>query len=257
MAVPFYRAGFEKQLTGSTLGGKNCAAASGAMLADQATMGLKNPTPDAFRKASGDFVGGLYIGQVASTLQRAYGVHTTVYDASDGYTWPEMLADLKRGRFMVVSGDYDQVPYALKGDKSFSDFHAVFYHAVEGAYVVVGDPLNDGRRPGIPKGYVKWPLSLAERYVERFDAQVAGSSLHAAVMDLKRLKARPVQPPTNIRALPNRSAAVIGKFGGSTLVTWGGTVVGESIGGNNVWYRVWWPAAARIGYCHSSVATRV
>jgi len=254
---PFYLAGFEKQLTGSAMGGRNCAAASGAMLADQSTMGLKNPTPDAFRKASGDFTGGLYMGQVATTLQRAYGVHTTCYDQSDGYVWSEMLAHLKQGRFMVVAGDYDQVPLALKGDKDFTGFHAVFYHRVGSEGVRVGDPLNDGRRVGIPKGYVWWPLDLARRYVERFDAQVAGSSLHAVVMDLKRLRARPVSPNTRIRQAPSRSSAVIGSFGGTTTVAWGGTVIGEAIGGNAVWYRVWWPAANSIGYCHSSVVAVV
>ena len=61
MAQKYYLAGFEKQGTGSALGWKNCGAASGAMLADQATLGLKNPSSDAFRKATNDFEGGLNI----------------------------------------------------------------------------------------------------------------------------------------------------------------------------------------------------
>jgi hypothetical protein len=257
MATPFYRAGFEKQLTGSALGGQNCAAAAGAMLCDQATLGLKNPTPDAFRRATGDSSGGLNVGQIGSTMAAKYGIHTTVYDGSDGYSFDEMVAHLKQGRFMVASGDYDQVPASLKGDKGFGGFHSVFFHAWSSTGITVGDGLCDGRRPGIPKGYVKWPISVARNFVDKLDHQVPGNSLYACVMDLKRLKARPVTPATNIRAAASNAAAIIDKFGGAQTVVWGGTVTGQSIGGNSTWYRVWSPNAAKIGYCHSSVVTRV
>jgi len=257
MSTPFYRAGFEKQLTGSALGSVNCNSASGAMLADQATLGLKNPTPDAFRKATGDHVGGMPIALIGSTLEHTYGVGVTVYDASDGYTFDKLVADLKRGKFAVVNGDYDQVPHYLAGSRTFDGLHSEFWHRWTPTGIVVGDPLCDGRRTGIPKGYVKYPLSVARNYVEKYNREIPGNSIHACVMDLKRVKARPVSPNTVVRSQPTRASASIGSFGGTTTLAWGGVVIGESIGGNRTWYRVWFPAASRIGYCHSSVVTKI
>ena len=261
MVTAFYRAGFEKQGTGSALGWKNCGAASGAMLADQATLGLKNPTPDAFRKLTGDYSGGLFIGTVGHVLEAHYGVGVTVYDASDGYTFEALVADLKRGRFAVVNGDYDVVPDSLSGQPSFNGLHAEFWHQWTTTGIVVGDPLCDGRMLSTghraPKGYVKYPLSVAREYVNKYDREVPGTGIHAAVMDLKLLKARPVSPATNIRSAPTRTSSVIGAFGGTSTIVWGGTVVGEKIGNNGIWYRVWCRSASEIGYCHSSVVVRI
>jgi hypothetical protein len=254
MATAFYRATFEKQGTGSALGWKNCGAASGAMLADQATLQLTDPTPDAFRKLTGDFSGGLVISQIGSVLTKL-GVPNTVYDASDGYTFDKLVLDLKRGRFAVVNGDYGTVPDSLVGDRAFNGYHSEFWHAVTASGIVVGDPLCDGRRAGIPKGYLTYPMAVARKYVEEFDREVPGTGIHACIMDLKRLKAR--SGVTNVRADHTRKSAVIGTIKGATTLVWGGTVAGESIGGNNVWYRVWYPASSRIGYCHSSVVVRV
>lgn len=256
MAQKFYRAGFEKQGTGTTLAWKNCAAASGAMLADQATLRLKNPSPDAFRKATGDFIGGLNPSQVGSTLETKYGVPVHVYDWNDGLTWDQLVRFLKRGQFAVVAGDYETLPYALKGDKDFRGDHSTLYHEIVGDKIRVGDPLNDGRRPGIPKGYIWWPLSEARQYVMKFSENRPGG-IYAVVMDRRLLRARPVTPATNIRATPTRDGRVIGKFGGSSTVVYGGTVTGEAIAGNRTWFRVWWPQTASFGYCHASVVARV
>lgn len=256
MATAFYRAEFEKQGTGSALGWKNCAAASGAMLADQASLKLVDPEPDAFRRATGDFSGGLTISQVGDTLEQTYGIGVTVYDASDGYTWDALLADLKRGKFMVVNGDYDVVPYKLSGDKDFRGLHSEFWHRVTTAGIVVGDPLCDGRRAGIPNGYVTYPFNIAREYVEKFDRQVPGTGLHACVMDLKRLKARP-RITTNVRRSPTRASGILGTISGLTTLVWGGTLKGESIGGNSTWYKVWFPRTSSFGYCHSSVVLKV
>ena len=256
MTKAFYRAVFRKQDTGSPLGWKNCGASSGAMLVDQGSLGNHKPTPDAFRKRTHDFSGGLMIGQIGDAIE-SYGVGVHVYDASDGLTFAELMVFNKVGRFAVVQGDYDQVPYALRGDKDFRDFHSVVYQEIEGSSIWVGDSLNDGRRPGIPKGWIKWPLSVAKNYVERFDRQVPGTGLHAAVLDRKRLKARPVSPETKVRSGPGLSYSVIGSFGGSTTIIWGDTVTGEAVGGSRVWYRVWLPSAAKVGFCHSSVVTKI
>jgi hypothetical protein len=263
MATAFYRAKFEKQLTGSSMGGSNCGAASGAMLADQSSLGLKNPTPDQFRRNTGDWSGGLIISLIGSTLEQDYGIPVHVYDASDGYTFEDLLIHLKRGRFAVVNGDYGTVPTRLTGSDTFNELHSEFWHQYSPTKgILVGDPLNDGRKLAwsgrvVPKGYVWYPIDVARKYVNSFDRQVPGVGIHACVMDLKRLRARPVSPETNIRESPERGSTVIGKFGGTQTVAWGGVVRGQSIAGNTVWYRVWCPSASKIGYCHSSVVARV
>lgn len=252
----FYRAEFEKQGTGSTLAWKNCSAASGAMLADQASLKLKDPEPDAFRRATGDFSGGLMISQVGDTLEQDYGIGNTVYDASDGYTFDLLVADLKRGKFAVVNGDYDVVPDRLSGDKNFTGLHGEFWHRVTTTGIIVGDPLCDGRRPGIPNGYVEYPFPVAREYVNKFDRQVPGNGIHACVMDLKRIKAR-ANITTNVRKAASRSSAILGRISGTTTLVWGGTVQGESVAGNRTWYKVWFPKTSSFGYCHSSVVIRV
>lgn len=262
MAQAFYTATFRKQLTGTYLAGENCGAASGAMVVDQGTLGAKKPTPDAFRRLTGDWSGGLFIATIGNTIER-YGVGVTVFDGSDGLTWAQLLAYLKAGRFAVVNGNYAVVPTALTGSDSFNGFHSVMYHQYSATKGIrVGDPLNDGRKLAwsgrvVPRGYVWYPLSVARNYVESFDRKVAGTGLHAAVLDRKRLKARPVTPYTNIRSGPGSTYPIIDKFGGAQTVIWGSTVQGASIGGSRVWYRVWAPNAARVGFCHASVVTKV
>lgn len=257
----FYRATFRKQLTGSNLEGVNCGAASGAMLVDQGSLGAKRPSADAFRRRTGDWSGGLFIGTVGSTVEK-YGVGVHVFDGADGLTWAQLLAYLKAGRMAVVQGDYSVVPTRLTGSDQFNGLHSEFYHQYSATNgILVGDPLNDGRLlPSgrrAPKGYVWYPLSVARNYVESFDRKVAGPGLHAAVLDRKRLKARPITPATNVRSGPYMTSPVIGKFGGSTTVIWGAKVQGGSVGGNTTWYRIWLPSANRIGFCHSSVVTQV
>lgn len=256
MGSAFYRAGFEKQLTGSHLGGSNCAAASGAMLVDQSTLRLKNPTPDAFRRATGDFSGGLMASQVGSTCERKYGVPVHVFDYDDNLDWPTLKRFLSNGRFAVISGDYEVLPRSMRGDKDFTGDHSVFYHRITSRGVIVGDPLADGRRPGIPKGYQLWPMDIARKYAMRF-TQTKPGGIYAVVLDRKRLRARPVSPNTKVRSVPKRGDNVIGSFGGTSTVVYGGTVQGESIGGNSTWFRIWWPKTNGFGYCHSSVVARV
>ncbi len=255
----FYRPTFEKQGTGSALGWQNCAAASGAMLTDRATLDLKDPSPDTFRKATGDFSGGLAIAQVGTALTK-YGVAHTVYDASDGFTFDHLVAALKRGQGAVVNGDYDVVPTRLSGSDTFDGLHSEYWHQVTSAGIVVGDPLNDGRRLAngrvVPKGYVTYPLSVAREYVEKFDRQVPGTGIHVALMDLRRLRSRGTYA-VNVRAAATTSSAILGRIRGTTTLAWGGTVLGASVAGNRTWYRVWHPATSRIAYVHASVVRTV
>ena len=247
----FYLPHFEKQLTGSPLQSTNCGAASGAMLTDQATLGLKDPTPEHFRRLTGDMEGGLTISGITNAMERL-GVPVESFDFTDALHWPGLLSMLKAGRFAVVSGDYDSLPQNLKGDKDFKGLHSVMYQAVQPDKVRVGDPLNDGRRPGIPKGWITWPIYEAEQYVERFANQFSGG-IYAVVMRIQKVEAR---VKANVRLHPDRTAFVIATIAGRQRLTTGGTEQGEAIGGNKTWFRVWAPSASQVGYVHSSVVRR-
>jgi hypothetical protein len=251
----YYRATFKKQGTGSLLGWKNCGAASGAMLVDQFTLGAVSPTPDAFRKRTGDFSGGLMVAQIGNAAE-SYGARVTVYDASDGYTYERLVADLQVGKFAVATGDYDVVPNYLAGDKTFAGLHSEFWHVPTTGGIVVGDPLNDGRRVGIPKGYVTYPFNVAREYVNKLDRQVPGNGIHAVVMDRQRVRAR-TGITANVRLGPSTASTVVGRIRGTTALVWGTTVLGSSVAGNRLWYRLWWPTTSRIAFVHSSVATRI
>lgn len=260
MNEPFYLAGFERQLTGTPCAGYNCNMAAAAMLADQATLRLVQTTPDRLRALTGTAgtcvdgtIGneGTTVKQAAAALARV-GVHVTAYDPSDGVTWAQLMSWLGQGRFAIVEGDYDRIPLALRGDKDFEGLHSEFWQRVTSTTIRVGDPLNDGRRAGIPKGYVEYPLAIARAYAEKFP----GPGIAVAVIDLRRLRKRVAV--ANIRIGSSRKTAVIGQLTTTaTRLAWGGVVHGESIGGDDRWYRVWFPRAARIGYGHASVVTPV
>ena len=105
----FYKPSFEKQLTGSDLASFNCAAASGAMLTDRATLGIKDPSPDRFRRKTGDDKGGLYMGAVGNALE-AFGVDAIVWDADDHLRWKRVKTMAQRGQSLVIAGDYEEIP---------------------------------------------------------------------------------------------------------------------------------------------------
>jgi len=253
---PFYRPQFEKQATGSPLQWTNCAAASGAMLADAATLGITDPEPDRVRTLTGDFVGGLTMGAVGTAMERL-GVGVTVFDNDDHLRWPVLQQWLKTGRFAVVAGDYDVIPKRLRGDKDYEDYHAVLYWR-QTSVQVVGDPLNDGRAQDIPKGYIRWPVDVAYAYVRRFDQQTTGG-IHACVMDPpQKVKPRSQVAGAEVRLHPQKDAFLVGVLKDPKRLITGGTVDGDELRGSKRWFKVWWPAdGGRLGYVHSSVVFRV
>ena len=248
----YYLPHFEKQLTGSYLASTNCGAASGAMLVDQATLGLKDPSPEMFRRQTGDMEGGLMLGAIQTAMEY-FGVPVTTYDYTDDLRWEELLSMLKSGRFAVVSGDYDALPPKYRGDKDFLGNHSVMYQAVTASGIRVGDPLNDGRRPGIPKGWQVWPTSVARDYVMRFSQPFPGG-VYAVVMQKRQVEVRVI---ANVRLHPDRNAFILATLKGGKRLTYGGTVKGQPINGNRTWFQVWVPGAEKVGYTHSSVVYRV
>jgi len=268
MARTWYLPPFEKQLTGTACEHANCNMAAAAMAAQQVSLGAINTGPDELRRLSGTAWecvdddktnDGTNLEDAATALARK-GVTLTTFDATDGKRFSDLLAYLKKGRFAVVHGDYDQVPAALRGDKAFFGTHSVYYqeyrasvplyNGTKGAAVRVGDSLNDGRRAGVPNGYVWWPAAVAQHYVEKFP----GTGLTFGIIDLRTLKAR--VPVANIRAKAATSAPIIGKLKpADKALVWGAVQIGEAVGANRRWYRVWVPSLAKIGFMHSSVVS--
>jgi hypothetical protein len=249
----FYKPTFEKQATGSDLEWFNCGAASGAMLADQATLGIKDPTPDRFRKKTGDKSGGLHMSAIGNGLE-AFGIDAIVFDNDDRLKFPKLVQRVQLGQHAVIAGDYEVLPPELRGDKDYEGNHSVFLWRVFQNECVIGDPLNDGRRPNIPKGWIRWPNEVLYDYVKRFDQQVTGG-IHACFMRRSFVKPRSQVMEAKIRLEPEKFAPVIGTLTyGKRLVT-GGTIVGEVILGQERWFKVWYPPAG-IGYIHTSMAYR-
>jgi len=245
----FYKPSFEKQLTGSDLASFNCAAASGAMLTDRATLGIKDPSPDRFRRKTGDDKGGLYMGAVGNALE-AFGVDAIVWDADDHLRWKRVKTMAQRGQSLVIAGDYEEIPLKLRGDKDFRDDHSVFLYRMFTKVSIIGDPLNDGRRPGIPDGWVQWPNEVVYAYVRRFDLQTQGG-IHAATARLDWVKPRSQVRAADVRTKPEKDAPIIGQLEWGKRLNTGGTVVGETIRGQERWFKVW--MKSQIGYIHSSV----
>lgn len=170
---------FATQLTGSRCQGRNCAAASGAMV----TMfgrGAAGISADEFRERSGSSCvpgahspsGGLYISDVERTA-KSYGV-TVDYGREPGtstapkrWSWNDGLAKLQAGLVAVFLGDYDQMgAYAAS---SFRGDHSAVAHL----------------RPGQPAGTCCWhdplrkapidlPLTVLKRYWQKPLSPVRG-----------------------------------------------------------------------------------
>lgn len=239
----------KRQLTGSELGPYNCNMAAAAMLADAMTLGLVDVTADAMRSASGDSAGGTDIRDAATALAR-YNLYPTLYDSTDALGWTGLRSAIAHDRPAVVHGDYDAIPAILKGDKAFYGLHSVYWNAIVAGGVMVGDPLNDGRRGDIPKGYVVWPESVANGYAAAFP----GGPYTALIATLTRIRVR--VDVANVRSGPARSAAIIThKRRGALLRAGIRAELGERIGGDARWYRVWLADRNRLGYMHASVVT--
>lgn len=249
MAQTHYRPKAKKQLTGSALGGKNCNMAAAAMFADRDTLGVVDVTADAMRKASGDTFGGTTQDGAMTALAK-YGVNADAYDGADGQTWANVVAALKAGRPVSASIVYGEVPLALRGDKDFTGTHQVYLNEVrslDGA-VLTYDPLCDGRKAGIPKMPNWWSAAVVS------DAMRAFPGVGFWFLVGRRRRATAKVDIANIRSGPSTSTAVIGRLTkGKSLARGSKAVIGGAVGANRVWYPVWVPGIAKVGYMHSSI----
>lgn len=251
----YYLPHFEKQLTGSVLDNTNCGAASGAMLIDQATLGDTDPTPEQFRRQTGDLSGGLHVGNIATACEE-FGIPVTAFDSSDDLGWFSLRRMLLAGRFAVVAGDYDVLPIGLRGDKDFEGWHSVFFQAINlsRTKIRVGDPLNDGRRPGIPDGWIEWPIDIARDYVERFGNQTGGG-IQCVVMDRREVEVR--AGGADVYLHPRFDATRIGTYQAKKRFAYGSVIKSEPRLGNRNWFSVWVPKSNKVGYIHGTRVRRV
>ena len=234
----FYLAPHKGQRNTGVMSSTNCAAASGAMLDNQATLGIHNPSVRWWRKQTDDFSGGLRMEQVAAVLEER-GIKVHLYDYRDNLKWWRLKQYLAAGRFAVVAGDYDVLPPDLKGSL-YDDFHAVVYHQLFKVNIRVGDPLMEN--------WLKWPIDLAAEYVKKFDRQTVGG-LHACVMVPEFAHLRDGIIEAEVVSEPEKDADVLTTLKGKSRLVTGGNVKGDTVAGINRWRKVWVPGKnSTIGY---------
>jgi hypothetical protein len=223
--------------------GLDCNMAAAADVARFYSLGLIDHGHDYFRTLSGDTVGGTNIDQAHFVLEKAGVPVHALFDAADGKGWTDVAHELDAGYMVIAHGDYGTVPVAMRGpiSRTFTGLHSVAFGRIttidRESVVRVGDGLADP--------WVWWPVSVASAYMRDFP----GNGFTYLVVAPRHLCAR--VRVANVRPEASRAHARFATITPTTRVHMGGTVKGESIGGNAVWYRVW--AKGRIGYVHSSV----
>lgn len=164
-----YRPRHVRQLVaGDKYGGANCTAASAAMAIDRATMGGVQVTSGTVRLASNEPVPdpaspGLNLPQVISV---AFRWHVDLVNRT-GAPWSAVMAALKEGRGVILQGDYDQVPVAVRCQASFTGDHAVYVNHISGdGDLFWQDPLCAAGK--------EINVVIARAYAEKF-ARTSGS----------------------------------------------------------------------------------
>lgn len=254
-----YTPRFKKQLTGTKCAGANCNMASAAMLADRMTLGVINVTPDYMRLLSEtsyrctDGISGNDGTSQADAL-RALGKLGLFPKAYSNYDVVKLRESFARG--MILSINYSAVPYALKGDKNFNGRHAIYMNKYNDTKRLVqrGDPLCDHRRSEIPKDFSWVDAAVYEKAAE---AYYDGAGNIYCIVNVTKY-ATPKTDWCNVRPSPSRSGSPIYKLtkaSGVKLEAGQKVVTGESIGGNNKWWKVWVNTLNRAGYIHDSVVS--
>jgi hypothetical protein len=172
---------FQKQLTPISTAGEDCVVRVSLMGIDYSTRGQVKPTVKDFRKRAGKTTGGL------NTAQMEAGVESFNTPAETmGYTnlrctrhsdgkWNDIIEALRANQWVAcwinyawINKNYPQ----YSGDPGYMGTHcvgALCIRQVTGKdgkrsqQVRVWDPTYDGRRNGIPRGPLWWPLHVLRR----------------------------------------------------------------------------------------------
>jgi len=181
---------FVRQLDGSPNAGDNCGPASVAMALRWATAHEIMPTPSAVRKAMKDPTGGTYMSdhRLAWDEYRErnavrWDIKPMRYFAAGEFN--DLITALGNGKGATIAIDYSKVPQSLKGDPLFNGLHSVFLAATREragqTEVKVFDPLNDGRRPGIPGPGPIWYPKVALRNAAAAVVNQPGKAMYNVV----------------------------------------------------------------------------
>jgi len=194
---------FVRQLDGSPNAGDNCGPASVAMALRWATAHDIEPTPSAVRKAMKDPTGGTYMAdhrlawdEYRERNAARWDVKPMRYHAAGEFA--DLITALGNGKGATIAIDYSKVPQSLKGDPLFNGLHSVFLAAVREragqTEVKVFDPLNDGRRPGIPGPGPIWYPKVALRNAAAAVVGQPGRAMYNIVQRGTRLEVDVVDP---------------------------------------------------------------
>ena len=218
------------------------------------SLGTIDPPVSAIRAKARVLTGPFRIDDVTRALAGYGCIVAATWDRFDDFHVDELEAWLAGGHYAVVVGDYDEVPVALKGDREFMGNHFTFLNEnVPGPGDLVYDSLDDGRldAPSMtrraPRGPIIWPDAVVNAYLHGLSDQ---QDEDVTVSLIRRRTITRKATTVNVRDLPTTASAVVGSWTRGPL-EWGQIVTGESIGGNDRWFRVW--AFDRIAFVHSSV----
>jgi hypothetical protein len=118
------------------------------------------PTPSEIRNQIGGGCDGTDLFENELALKHLYEVDMLV---RYGIPWDSFRSLIISGRGAVVQIKYSVIaPTRFDASPGFYGNHAIYVNerrSSDGAFLV-GDPLADGRRAGIPEGYKWWPATL-------------------------------------------------------------------------------------------------
>jgi len=143
-------------------GWKNCAAYSLSMALDRASLGELRLTGEIVRALTDEPIPdpkspGLNIPQLVAVAKR-YALYPIV--DRTGRTWAGLLADLRAGRGVILSGDYDQLT-GWSCQASFTGDHSIYVNHVSGdGDLYTSDPLCMVAR--------EVPAKVIRAYAEKF-----------------------------------------------------------------------------------------
>lgn len=108
-------------VNGRNWDGANCTAAMGAVAIDAHTGGRVKSNPAQIRNAQSDWSGGIGLDDVNDAWAKLWPGNQLSLPVAD---WADTLYALKQGRFVLIQGDYDQIPYAYQCQKNGTFDHA-------------------------------------------------------------------------------------------------------------------------------------
>ena len=165
-----YEPRFQSQLGRGPTDTTDCGVRSTQMAIDWATNGARRPRPEELRTRMGvtdggtspaDWVEAIESYDTAEELDGKFE-HLSASDVTDSPTaWQRVASHIAAGRGAVLAVDYRiyrRLMPAKAGSATFNGNHAIFFlgcrKRATGTQFLAWDPLNDGRRAGIPSGPV-------------------------------------------------------------------------------------------------------